>query len=152
MSLIVQKYGDSLGTPQRIQHVANRVFETQQAGNLVVVVVSAMSGVTDGLIKLANQLSPQPIGRELTCYSLPANKPRSRSPPWLFMRLAQRRSRHRRPGGDSDRRPPYESQNRHISLARSADTSPTGSSASLQVSKAKLFKVKSPPLAAAAAT
>jgi aspartate kinase len=57
MALIVQKYGGtSVGNPERIQNVARRVLATQQAGNSVVVVVSAMSGVTDGLIKLAKEV------------------------------------------------------------------------------------------------
>ena len=50
MSLIVQKYGGTcVGNPERILNVARRVIATQEAGNQVVVVVSAMSGVTDGL-------------------------------------------------------------------------------------------------------
>ncbi len=66
MPLVVQKYGGtSVGTPERIQNVARRIIETQQAGNSVVVVVSAMSGVTDGLIKLAKQVSTQPTDREM---------------------------------------------------------------------------------------
>ena len=66
MALIVQKYGGtSVGNPERILNVARRVVETQQAGNSVVVVVSAMSGVTDGLIKLARQVSDQPTDREM---------------------------------------------------------------------------------------
>lgn len=66
MPLVVQKYGGtSVGTPERIQNVARRVIETQQAGNSVVVVVSAMSGVTDGLIKLAKEVSSQPTDREM---------------------------------------------------------------------------------------
>lgn len=66
MSLIVQKYGGtSVGDPVRIQNVARRVIETQKAGNQVVVVVSAMSGVTDGLIKLARAVSPNPDEREM---------------------------------------------------------------------------------------
>ena len=66
MPLIVQKYGGtSVGTTERIQNVARRVLDTQQAGNSVVVVVSAMSGVTDNLIKLARQLAPDPTEREL---------------------------------------------------------------------------------------
>ena len=57
MSVIVQKYGGtSVGDPKRILNVARRVIETQRAGNQVVVVVSAMSGVTDGLIKLAKEV------------------------------------------------------------------------------------------------
>jgi aspartate kinase len=66
MPLVVQKYGGtSVGNPERILNVARRVVETQKAGNSVVVVVSAMSGVTDGLIKLARQVSDQPTDREM---------------------------------------------------------------------------------------
>ncbi len=66
MSIVVQKYGGtSVGTPERIQNVARRVLETQNAGNSVVVVVSAMSGVTDSLIKLARQVSTAPTDREM---------------------------------------------------------------------------------------
>jgi aspartate kinase len=66
MSRIVQKYGGtSVANPERILNVARRVIETQRAGNEVVVVVSAMSGVTDSLIKLANQVSANPTEREM---------------------------------------------------------------------------------------
>jgi aspartate kinase len=66
MSLIVQKYGGtSVGTPERILEVARRIVRTQQAGNQVVAVVSAMSGVTDNLIKLARQVAPNPAEREM---------------------------------------------------------------------------------------
>ena len=66
MSLLVQKYGGtSVGNPERIRHVARRVIATQRAGHRVVVVVSAMSGVTDGLIKLAHEVSPAPTEREM---------------------------------------------------------------------------------------
>ncbi len=66
MSLIVQKYGGtSVGNPERIKNVARRVLETQQAGNKVVAVVSAMSGVTDSLIKLAKEVHPEPNEREM---------------------------------------------------------------------------------------
>lgn len=66
MSLIVQKYGGtSVGDIERIKNVARRVLATHDAGNRVVVVVSAMSGVTDGLIKLARQLAPSPTEREM---------------------------------------------------------------------------------------
>ena len=57
MSVIVQKYGGtSVGDPARILNVARRVIATHEAGHGVVVVVSAMSGVTDGLIKLAREV------------------------------------------------------------------------------------------------
>ena len=66
MSLIVQKYGGtSVGNPQRILNVARRVVATQEAGHRVVVVVSAMSGVTDNLINLARQVSQNPSEREM---------------------------------------------------------------------------------------
>ena len=66
MSVIVQKYGgSSVGDPARILNVARRVIETQEAGHKVVVVVSAMSGVTDNLIKLAKEVSPNPPSREM---------------------------------------------------------------------------------------
>jgi len=63
--LIVQKYGGtSVGTPERILNVARRILETQRAGHSVVAVVSAMSGVTDSLLKLAKAVSPHPTDRE----------------------------------------------------------------------------------------
>ncbi|HZJ16763.1 MAG TPA: aspartate kinase, partial [Chthoniobacteraceae bacterium] len=66
MSLVVQKYGGtSVGNPERILNVARRVVATQEAGHRVVVVVSAMSGVTDSLIKLARDVSPSPTEREM---------------------------------------------------------------------------------------
>ena len=66
MSLIVQKYGGtSVGDPERIRNVARRIIATQEQGNRVVAVVSAMSGVTDNLIKLARDVSPSPEEREM---------------------------------------------------------------------------------------
>jgi len=66
MAVIVQKYGGtSVGNPERIRNVARRVLETQRAGNQVVVVVSAMSGVTDGLIKRAREVCDEPVEREM---------------------------------------------------------------------------------------
>ena len=66
MALIVQKFGGtSVGTIDRIRNVANRIKTTRDAGNQVVAVVSAMSGVTDGLIKMARELSENPSEREL---------------------------------------------------------------------------------------
>jgi aspartate kinase len=54
VALIVQKYGGtSVGTAERIKNVASRVAKNRSKGDQVVVVVSAMSGVTDNLIKLA---------------------------------------------------------------------------------------------------
>ena len=66
MALIVQKYGGtSVGTPERIQAVAERVKRFRARGDGVVVVVSAMSGVTDSLIKLARSVHGEPPAREL---------------------------------------------------------------------------------------
>jgi aspartate kinase len=66
VALIVQKYGGtSVGSIERIMNVANRVAKTVKDGNQVVVVVSAMSGETDKLIGLANQISAMPAEREL---------------------------------------------------------------------------------------
>jgi len=66
MALIVQKYGGtSVGNPERIRNVAQRLIETQRTGNSVVAVVSAMSGVTDSLIKLAREVSSSPTEREM---------------------------------------------------------------------------------------
>jgi aspartate kinase len=66
MALIVQKYGGtSVGTVDRIQAVAQRVQATAQAGNSLVVVVSAMGKTTDGLVKLANAISSNPSRREM---------------------------------------------------------------------------------------
>ncbi len=66
MALIVQKYGGtSVGTVERIQAVAQRVKRTAAAGNSVVVVVSAMGKTTDGLVKLASEISTNPNRREM---------------------------------------------------------------------------------------
>ncbi len=66
MPLIVQKYGGtSVANPERIKHVARRLLATQRQGNSVVGVVSAMSGVTDGLMQLSKQVSDIPVSREI---------------------------------------------------------------------------------------
>ncbi len=66
MALIVQKYGGtSVGNPERIKNVARRVAAHRAKGDQVVVVVSAMSGVTDTLIKLAKEITPLPSEREM---------------------------------------------------------------------------------------
>ncbi|MCS7063034.1 MAG: aspartate kinase [Methylacidiphilales bacterium] len=66
MALIVQKYGGtSVGNPDRIKNVARRIKQWRDKGHQIVVVVSAMSGVTDGLIKLAKEILPEPSEREL---------------------------------------------------------------------------------------
>ena len=68
MSVIVQKYGGtSVGSTERIHNVAKRILETQRAGNQVVAVVSAMAGVTNRLIEMANEVSSEnePTEREM---------------------------------------------------------------------------------------
>ena len=66
MALIVQKYGGtSVGNTDRIKNVAARVAKYHANGDKVVVVVSAMSGVTDNLIKLAKDIMPLPSEREM---------------------------------------------------------------------------------------
>jgi aspartate kinase len=66
MALIVQKYGGtSVGNPERIKNVAKRVADYRERGDNVVVIVSAMSGVTDNLIKLAKEIMPLPNEREM---------------------------------------------------------------------------------------
>src|SRR5881398_1745708 len=66
MRLVVQKYGGtSVGTSDRICNVARRLIETQRGGCQVVAVISAMAGVTDSLLKLAQEISPEPTKREL---------------------------------------------------------------------------------------
>jgi aspartate kinase len=66
MTIIVQKYGGtSVGTPERIAAVADKVIATRDRGNSVVVVVSAMSGETNRLLALADQVSDKPMPREL---------------------------------------------------------------------------------------
>jgi len=66
MGLIVQKYGGtSVGNLDRIRNVARRVTKTYDQGNDVVVVLSAMSGVTDQLIEMAEKITESPDKREL---------------------------------------------------------------------------------------
>ncbi len=66
MALIVQKYGGtSVANLKRIKNVANRVAKTYDQGNEVVVILSAMAGITDGLIEMAGKISRLPDKREL---------------------------------------------------------------------------------------
>src|SRR5512136_2450186 len=66
MALVVQKYGGtSVGDTERIKNVARRVLNTKNQGHEVVVVVSAMAGETDKLIRLARQVTTSPDEREL---------------------------------------------------------------------------------------
>jgi aspartate kinase len=66
MALIVQKYGGtSVGSTERIKHVARRVARWKRAGHQLVVVVSAMSGETNRLLALAREIQTHPDPREL---------------------------------------------------------------------------------------
>ena len=66
MALIVQKFGGtSVADLDRIRNVAKRTAKTFDQGNDVVVILSAMAGVTDGLINMATQVSESPDKREL---------------------------------------------------------------------------------------
>ncbi|MDR3605796.1 MAG: aspartate kinase [Oligoflexia bacterium] len=65
MALIVQKFGGtSVGTIERIRHVARWALDSQARGDDIVLVVSAMSGETNRLVELATQLNPIPYSRE----------------------------------------------------------------------------------------
>lgn len=66
MALIVQKFGGtSVGSPERIEQVAEKVAKFRAAGDDVVVVVSAMSGETNRLLGLAKQVCTRPSLREM---------------------------------------------------------------------------------------
>ncbi|MCW2278454.1 aspartate kinase [Heliophilum fasciatum] len=66
MAIIVQKFGgSSVATPERIMRVARRVVETKEAGNQVIVIVSAMGDSTDDLIALAKAITDKPQAREM---------------------------------------------------------------------------------------
>lgn len=66
MALVVQKYGGtSVGSIDKIKRVAGRIVKTKEAGNDVVVVISAMAGDTDRLIGLAKAITEIPDEREM---------------------------------------------------------------------------------------
>jgi len=66
MALVVQKYGGtSVASIEKIKAVAQRVIETRLEGNQVVVVLSAMAGQTDGLIRMAKDMADDPDAREV---------------------------------------------------------------------------------------
>ena len=66
MALLVQKYGGtSVGSPERIHHVAERIVRTRRAGTDLIVVVSAMADTTDDLLDLARKVSNRSHPREL---------------------------------------------------------------------------------------
>ena len=66
MSIIVQKYGgSSVADPDKIRNVARRIAKSQDIGNQVVVVISAMGDTTDDLIALAHKITDEPDSREM---------------------------------------------------------------------------------------
>ena len=66
MALIVQKYGGtSVGTTERIRKVADNIAKFTKQGHQLIVAVSAQSGTTDNLIKLAGEVNDNPSGREM---------------------------------------------------------------------------------------
>lgn len=66
MSLIVMKFGgSSVGTPEKILHVAKRVVKKKVGKNKIVVVVSAPGGMTDDLISMAEKITAHPVEREM---------------------------------------------------------------------------------------
>ncbi|ROO31331.1 aspartate kinase [Salinisphaera japonica] len=66
MALIVQKYGgSSVGSVDKIKKIADKIKGYRDAGDQVVVVVSAMGGETDRLTELAGELSGKPVAREM---------------------------------------------------------------------------------------
>jgi aspartate kinase len=66
MPVVVQKYGgSSVADPEKIMNVARRIARTQDKGNQVVVVISAMGDTTDDLISLAHQITDTPDSREM---------------------------------------------------------------------------------------
>ncbi len=66
MAIIVQKYGGtSIGTVEKISHVADKIIVEKNNNNDIVVVVSAMDGETNRLLDLAKKINPEVNGREL---------------------------------------------------------------------------------------
>jgi len=66
VALVVQKFGGtSVADPDRMRAVAEHIVRTQKRGNQVIVAVSAMGKTTDGLVRLAGDVSSNPPGREM---------------------------------------------------------------------------------------
>ncbi|MFV1990400.1 MAG: aspartate kinase, partial [Acidimicrobiales bacterium] len=66
MALVVQKFGGtSVADPDRMRAVAEHIVRTQKRGNQIIVAVSAMGKTTDGLVRLAGDVSSNPPGREM---------------------------------------------------------------------------------------
>jgi len=74
MALVVQKFGGtSVANVDRIKHVANLVAKSRRAGDTVLVVLSAMSGETDRLVKLAHDVADFRTSGRWTCCSPPGS-------------------------------------------------------------------------------
>ncbi|MDD3840505.1 MAG: aspartate kinase [Clostridia bacterium] len=66
MALVVQKYGgSSVADPKKVMKVAQRIINTKEKGNSVIVVLSAQGDTTDNLIKMAKEINPNPSDREM---------------------------------------------------------------------------------------
>ena len=76
MQIVVQKFGgSSIAEPElNRKNVAQRVVQTKEKGNKVVVVVSAMGDTTDELLELVNRITSSPCSRELICFLVQENK------------------------------------------------------------------------------
>src|SRR2546426_11709177 len=86
MALVVQKFGGtSVAAIDRIKHVAGLISKTRQAGDTVVGVVSAMSGETDRLVKLAHAVTEFPDEREMGML-LSTGERGTSAPPWMALR------------------------------------------------------------------
>ena len=64
-TLVMKFGGTSVADPQKVKDVAQRLVAAREAGNRVVAVLSAMGHTTDDLLRLAHEVSPQPIAREV---------------------------------------------------------------------------------------
>ena len=78
MAFLVKKYGGtSVGSVERIQHVAHSIKQARESGDDIVVVVSAMSGETNRLVGLAREIQPAVVDvRELDCLLYTSPSPR----------------------------------------------------------------------------
>ena len=66
MGILVHKYGGtSVGTTERIKHIAKRVILEKEKGNDMVVVVSAMGKTTDHLVEMSKEIAINPNKREM---------------------------------------------------------------------------------------
>ena len=155
MALIVQKYGGtSVGNPERIKNVAARVAKYRQQGDQVVVVVSAMSGVTDNLIKLAKDIMPLPNEREMDMLLATGEQTTIALTAIALHSLGHQGGvAHGRPGRHRDRRGPHQGQNPEHHPQEDPRTAERGQRGDRRrVSRARPSKARSPRWAAAAPT